>query len=301
MAAVHQRLGNAVAATAHYERALAMTELTLGPSHPAVAQSHRKLGRALQVRRKLTAAVEQHSAALEILETALGPDHERVGIELLDLAGALVELGRPETAVRHLQRALPILRVAYPENHPTIAAVMFGLGRAHEQAGRNDMALARMRLALAINEATLGPAHVEVGLNRCAIGRVQIDLGQTGPALTELELCLAILDATLGPTSPRRAAALIPLAELRIATDAPQLAIAPLEAAIDTWQRRAEPVIRARADFVLAKLLWEADQDRERAIDLAEDARFALSKAGEGLDDEQARIGDWLAGRDGTP
>jgi tetratricopeptide (TPR) repeat protein len=301
MATALQRQGEAAEATALDERVLAISEQTLGPSHPDVAHAHRSLALALRDRRRLTAAIEHHHAALEIFETAFGPDDESVAAELVSLAEALVELGKPNEAVEHLERALAVNQAALPENDPTLAANVYALGLAHETAGRDAAALEAMRRALAMREAMLGPAHVDVGINHCAIGRVQLKLGRTREALAELQHGLAIIDTAVGPASPRRAEALIPLAELGLAIGAPALAIAPLEEAVDGWGGAVDPVVRARAKFALAKLLWEAGRGPEhgRAIDLAEDARFALSKAGEGLEDEKARIGDWLAERDG--
>lgn len=297
MAAARQKQGKGAEATAIRERVLAVSEQALGPVHPDVARAHDNLGLVLRGRRKLTAALGHFRKALEIYETALGPNTRNAGITLLHLSEVLVELGRPDAAVPQLERALQINEAALPENHPSIAATVFALGLAHEKAGRNAIALEKMRQALAGREAAFGREHEEVGVTRCALGRVQLALGNRGDALTELERCLAILDTALGPASLQRAEALVPLAELRLATGAPALALEPLQKALDAWGDAVNPVVRARADFALAKLLWETGQNPERAIDLAEDARFALSDAGEGLNEEITRIGEWLAGR----
>jgi hypothetical protein len=90
---------------------------------------------------------------------------------------------------------------------------------------------------------------------------------------------------------------LIALAELRLATGSPALAVEPLQQALDAWGPETDPTAVAQTRFALARVTWEAGGDRDAAIDLAEDARLALSRAGDGFGDDVARIAKWLADR----
>ena len=62
-------------AKAHYERALAIGELALGPDHPNVATYLNSLGSVLRDLGDLAGAKEQIGRALQIFTERLGEEH----------------------------------------------------------------------------------------------------------------------------------------------------------------------------------------------------------------------------------
>jgi tetratricopeptide (TPR) repeat protein len=71
---VLQELGDPEGAKAQHERALEISEATLGPDHRNVAAACNDLGRVLHALGDLEGARAQLERALEISEAALGPD-----------------------------------------------------------------------------------------------------------------------------------------------------------------------------------------------------------------------------------
>lgn len=68
-------LGDLPGTRMHLERALRITQTTLGPNHPSLAALHNNLGLVLSRLADLGAARGEYERALEITQATLGSDH----------------------------------------------------------------------------------------------------------------------------------------------------------------------------------------------------------------------------------
>jgi tetratricopeptide (TPR) repeat protein len=105
------------------ERALRVTEATLGAAHPEVAWRYDGLGATLRRLWDLAGARMQYERALAIAEASLGPDHEDVAKWRSNLGLVLHDLGDLAGARAQYERALAISEAALGPDHPTVAAL----------------------------------------------------------------------------------------------------------------------------------------------------------------------------------
>jgi tetratricopeptide (TPR) repeat protein len=184
------------------ERALRVTEATLGAAHPEVAWRYDGLGATLRRLGDLAGARMQYERALAIAEVALGPDHEDVAKWRSNLGLVLHDLGDLEGARVQVERALEISEAALGPAH-LLAAVHRGeLGVLLRELGDLEGARVQVERALEIGEATLGPDHPRVAAWRNSLGGVLRELGDVNGARVQVQRALEIGQAALGPDHP---------------------------------------------------------------------------------------------------
>ena len=88
---VYQRLGDYEKALFHLQKALAIQEVALGPSHADVARTKWNIGLVYQQLGNLAQARSCFEEAHTMFETSLGPDHP----DTKKAAHRLEQLGRP--------------------------------------------------------------------------------------------------------------------------------------------------------------------------------------------------------------
>ncbi|MCA9694086.1 MAG: tetratricopeptide repeat protein, partial [Myxococcales bacterium] len=325
-------------AIAMHRRALAIREEALGPAHPIVAQSLSNLGLQLGETGAHDEAIAVHERALEIRRAALGPSHGEVIESLNNLAAveswqgrhaaadaryrealALLEAdpngnrrvqatllynlglgalrdGDFEEAGRLNTRSLALFEEVLGPTHPTVAYPLESLADGLAREGRLDDAVPLWTRALALREGALGPDHPDVGACLAAFAELQRMRGAYAEAAAMHTRALAILDAH---DHPDRTRALFGLAAIHVAEGRAAAAIEPAERAIGLLEgdtARADKLAQAR--FLLARALWEADGDRDRARALAAAALdgYATSPAlANGPEIEELRA--WIAAR----
>ena len=189
------------------ERALAITEATLGPNDPSTGERHHGLGRVLRDLGDLALARLELEQALAIFEAALGPGHLEVAILRSSLAQVLRDMGDQVGARTELERALGILAGRRGPRHPDVGGVRTEIANLLWDRGDLIGAKAHLEQALAIYEATYGPDHPAVATVRSSLGTVLHNLGELGGARAELERALTIYEATYGPDHPEIAIA----------------------------------------------------------------------------------------------
>ncbi len=119
--------GDYAAARPLLERALAITEQALGPTHPDTASSLNNLAALLDSTGDYAAARPLYERALAIYEQALGPTHPDTAQSLNNLA-ALVQATGDYAAARPLyERALAITEQALGFAHPTTQTIRANL------------------------------------------------------------------------------------------------------------------------------------------------------------------------------
>ncbi|NNJ12111.1 tetratricopeptide repeat protein [Chloroflexales bacterium ZM16-3] len=206
--------GDLTGARSLYERALAMRERTLGPTHPDTASSLNNLASLLQAQGDLAGARPILERALAMREQALGPTHPDTALSLNNLASLLQDQGDVAGARPLYERALAIWEQALGPTHPATASSLNNLASLLQDQG--DLAGARplYERALAMREQALGPTHPDTAssLNNLAgLLKAQGDLAGARPLY---ERALVMTERALGPTHPDTASSLNNLAGL---------------------------------------------------------------------------------------
>ncbi len=288
--------GHFAQARKQHQAALAIMESALGPNHPDLAKPHINLGNALNSMGEFDAAGKHYRRALELWEAALGPDHVKVAFTVNNLGDVLEKQGKLAEALQHYQRAEKILEKVYGQQHPALAQVIDNIANIHAQQGKTTEARALYRRALAIREKALGPDNYEVGDSYYKLGSTLAREGKIEQALVLLGRALGIWEKALGPDHPKLAHALIDIAACRQDQQAPLVALPLLERALKIRKdKQVDQLLQAEAQFALARGLWAAHRDRDRARELARKAHAIFAKAGQS---QQLRLGEvdaWLA------
>ena len=203
-----------------HERALAIHEKVLGPTHPETAKSLHNLASYLA---NTSAASDRAIArpiferSLAIREQVLGPTHPDTAFTLNNLAVFLRKTGNPADfalARQYHERALAIRERVLGPMHQDTSQSLNNLAYYLNQTGDpNDLTAARplFERALTINEKVLGPSHPKTAKS---LNNLAGYLGKTGnPADFEaarplFERAIAIYEKALGPTHPETAATL---------------------------------------------------------------------------------------------
>ena len=106
------------------------------------------------------------------------------------------------------------------------------------------------------------------------------------------ERAVGILEKALGGSHGRVATMLKNLGQTLLTAGAPADAVAPLERALALREGRTTGATYGTIAFTLARAIWEAHHDHDRALKLAWKARAALEHAG--AEQELTRIDTWI-------
>jgi tetratricopeptide (TPR) repeat protein len=129
-----------------------------------------------------------------------------------------------------------------------------------------------------------------------------LDLARYDEALAVQKEALRIREATHGPDHPDVAYTLCGTAEVLVAMGRAKEAVPLAERAVALREKiEVTPGVMAVAYYIAAQARWEANDDRERAIELAQKAYRAHGKATTGDPDRQADIAKWLEERGASP
>ncbi|WP_257449120.1 serine/threonine-protein kinase [Archangium lipolyticum] len=219
--------------------------------------------------------------ALSHYEEAVRQFRELTGPESTHLLQALEKVAEAQTSLERLSQSQQtfqeVLELAKqdPRQHEHIYTMaLLGLARLHEIRGQSDKALRLRQQALQLREQYLGPDHFNTALIRIDIGTTYLEMGQAARALPLFEKELPLFEKVMGGDSP---AGVLPLAgkgealqKLGRATEAIPL----LEHALHVVESHpGRPEYAASIRFALARALWDAGQQPERALKLAQAAR----------------------------
>lgn len=237
------------------ERALAMQEKALGPSHPDLAGFLANLANTLVATGAYAEARVIYQRALALEEQALGPFHPEVASTLDGLATVQRATGAYSESRALLDRALHIKELSLGPSHLDIGVTLTNLANLHRDAGENDQAYNMHLRALRILEKSLGPDHPAVAVCLVNLGSIQLLATQRPQeALLQLEQAVRIYDIREGI-------------------------------------QEGEP----DANFNLARALFATGGDTNRALVAARKARDAFREAGEAKAEELAQVEQWLA------
>jgi tetratricopeptide (TPR) repeat protein len=185
-----------------FRRALAISERSLGSTHPHVAACLGNLAGLLQATNRLAEAEPLSRRALAIDEQNLGPSHPNVAIRLNNLAVVLRATNRLAEAEPLFRRALAIDEQNLGPSHPNVALRLINMAGLLKATNRRSEAEPLFRRALSINEQSLGPNHPRVAM---ALNDLAMLLGATNrqsEAEPLFRRALSIDERSLGPNHP---------------------------------------------------------------------------------------------------
>jgi tetratricopeptide (TPR) repeat protein len=205
---VLQDLKDLTGARTCYERALAIYEQVLGPTHPDTAQSLNNLGALLTEQGDLTGARVYYERALAICVHALGHAHPFTAITLNNLGNLLKTQGDLAGARPYFEQALAIHEQVLGSRHPSTAVSLNNLGQLLTKQGNLTGARAYYERALAIRKQALGPTHPHTAHSLNNLGQLLAEQGDLAGARPYYERALAIREQVLGPRHPYTATSL---------------------------------------------------------------------------------------------
>ena len=202
MGFVYQSLGLYNPAQTLLEKALETRIKTLGPEHPAVAETLSNLGTVVWRKGDFARAKSLQEQALAIREKRLGPESKEVASSLHNLGTLNYTKGNYSEARRLLERSLAIREKVLGPEHEDVATTLNSLGAIAYKEGDFKRAEELWERTLAIREKTLGPDHpyVAASLNNLAI--VHTYTGDPKGAVPLLERVVKIQEKVLGPKHP---------------------------------------------------------------------------------------------------
>jgi tetratricopeptide (TPR) repeat protein len=202
LARIHDQQSNYAEALPLLERALAISETTLGPDHPDTAISLDNLALLYESMGNYAEALPLFQRALTIREAALGPDHPDTATSLNNLALLHYETGNHAEAMPLFQRALAIWETALGPDLPDTATSLNNLAELYRATGNYTEALPLLQRALAIREAVLGPQHPDTATSLNNLAGLYDSMGNYAEALPLYQRALAIYETALSPQHP---------------------------------------------------------------------------------------------------
>ncbi len=270
-------LNNHDAAIALGERVLEQLRRALGESHPRVAHAHMNLGSALRVGGRLDEAERELLRALAIYDGTIGRDNRTGGLALSNLGSVYRQLERADEAGRYTHEAWTVL-----ERHGSSAdqaMVLSNLVAHYLHTDQLDLALEPAERARALWVELYGEQDYRVAV---VDGNLAVALALAGryeEAVVRFERAIAILDATFGVDHPSRYRFVLPLSDTyrRLGRYEDALRITRLAYETQLADARTTPAELADTKYFLAMALWDAGEQRPRALALAEEAYATLS------------------------
>jgi tetratricopeptide (TPR) repeat protein len=235
-------------------------------------------------------AKQMFARAMTILARDATQNRRRIAMLRQNIAYADALLGDRATARREAELAAAELRATLGPKHPHIAGVLDLLGFVAMQDGELDEAGRYFDEAEAVLLATVGEAHPLTSSVRVRKGELQLERGDLPGAARLLAPAVEELAKSPGVDHPDHATARALLAEAHIVDD-PNGAASELVAAL-AHLRTLDHHYVGRAEFALARALWQTPSSRAAAREHARSSVVAL----EGNQDPLAeRVRRWQA------
>jgi DNA-binding SARP family transcriptional activator/tetratricopeptide (TPR) repeat protein len=184
------------------ERAVTLTETSLGPDHAFTAVVLAGLAHILHEEGDLVGARAHHERALVILEASVGPDHPFIPRMLDNLGAVLAAQGDLEGARTLHERALTGLEARLGSDHPFTARGLDNLGVVLAAQGDFDGARTLHERALRIREGRLEPNHPDIAQSLSHLGDVLAAQGDLDGTRSLHERAFRIREARLVPKPP---------------------------------------------------------------------------------------------------
>ena len=185
-----------------YERAIALTEKSLGLNTAGIAPELTNLAALYQRQSRFAEAEPLFKRALAVREKALSREHPDVGQSLNNLATLYVKQERFADAEPLFQRALAIYQKAAGPEHPAVATVLNNIGQLDRDLNRDADAEAPIKRSLAIREKVLGVDHPDVARSLNNLAGLYEHQQRYVDAEPLYRRALSIREHALGPDHP---------------------------------------------------------------------------------------------------
>jgi eukaryotic-like serine/threonine-protein kinase len=180
------------AAAHHFERAVQVTEHSLGRLHPAMASVLTNLGGARERLGELELALATYEDALEVAESTLGRTNQVTAMLWLAKGSVLTRLQRHEESERLHRRGVEALEAVLGPEHPEVAKVLSNWGVVLGNLERHEEALDVLRRSQALSERAWGPDDPRMSFVIKNIGKVLLESGQAESAIPYFERAIAL-------------------------------------------------------------------------------------------------------------
>jgi serine/threonine-protein kinase len=310
MAVLHSNFGSTLYAMGRYREAREMQESSLaddievfGETHPIVALDLNEVARCCAELGDHECALANYERSLAMRAATLGEDHPQYADSLFNLSIFRYERLMLDDAQAGVERAKAIWLEHYGADSDRMGIAYGMLGNIARTRQQPQASADYHAQAEKLFRKLFGDDHPKVAIALSNRANALKDLGRYDDALALHQEALRIREAKHGVDHPDLAYTLTGTAELLLAMGRPADAIAPAERAIAL----REPIdphagLTATAYFTAAKARWDADEDRARAIELAQKAWVAYASSDTGDPDEtRAEIVAWLEERGASP
>jgi tetratricopeptide (TPR) repeat protein len=280
-------------------RALALREKALGPEHPEVGLGLAELAEVRWYRREFAEAERLSLRSIEILERALGPEHPGLISALNTLATARIDLRwKPAEVLPMLERALRLMQASGGADSSDSAVLANNIATAMARAGRLPEAERLLAEALSRLERKLGPEHPTLVVISFSLADVLRAQGRLSEALPHYEHAATLQGSLKEDRQGMWAATLLGLGRAYLDLRRPGDAVAPLSKLTAGREHAHIPrMVGAVGRFFLAQALWDSGGDRQRALQLATEARTLADPADPSNTRFLKDLDAWLARR----
>ncbi len=283
-------------AEVHVQQAAQLWSTSIGPEHPRMANLHNTLGVLHVTRGRLDDAVVELRRAIAVNTAALGPEHPDLGMAYNNLGIVLSRMGRYDEAEEAYTQALAIKTAAFGAEHPAVAMSHDNLAQLHVLRGDLEAAEAADRVALEIYDRAVEGDHPDRARVRNRLGHIASVQGRHEEAEALLRASLKEREATLPPEHPDIGRTLLTLGESLERQGRTEDAVPEVERAYALISKaKVSPDVTAQSGFLLGRLLWEAGEDRGRAVALVEDAASSLEGAPGDAPTQRDEMQRWLS------
>ncbi len=249
----------------------------LGDNGEIKASWHNNIGLVYYQKGQFDLALAHHQKALKIRERVFGPGHLQVAYSQNSMGSAYCEKGDYNRALEYYRKVLKIREKTLGAEHPELARAHANIGNVLYEKGAYDQAFAHLEKALYILEKSLGARDPDLATSHNNIGQVLYEKRDFDLAFMHLNKALEIWEKKLDSRHPMLAWPLSTIAWLHLHKSEDQRAKVLFERVLSICASdrcegaNSEPL--AKAQFGLAKLLWQRGGDRKRALRLAQKAR----------------------------
>ncbi len=212
------------------------------------------------------------------------------------LAAVYSAAGELDRSRRCYEKAITVKKDVVGNDHPDIARWYGQLGGVLHREGHLEQSRRCLDAARAIFQRRLGRHHPEVAASWHRLAQLAKELGNLDEALDLCSRAISIVERVGGSWSRVLPDYLLCEGEVRLAMKQTSEAQAPLERALGLREGQPDADC-ARIRFCLARALWESEEDKRRAVELAKRSLAGYSDAGAGDAKARAEVLRWLKGR----
>jgi eukaryotic-like serine/threonine-protein kinase len=232
-----------------------------------------------------------------VLIDRAGRGHEILRAWLLQNESVVaLQQQEPARALELIDQTISLKETLLPPDHPDIGTSFNSKAEILERLGREDEALRANLRAHDIFVKAYGPASTEAAYTLSNRGEYLIAAGRADQALAPLREGLEKWEAQVGTDHGDLGYPLTALGRALLSLGRAKEALPALERALQLrLAHEHDASVIADTRFALARSLWDASRDHERALSLAREARTAYAAANDVKD--LASVDGWIAVR----